>query len=388
MRPGFWFSFLLITGSYTRGYPQPPVDLGNIQVTVTFETTPAIFTVTTAPLRYNKTFALSFQLDDGNKDIYTHGFPFLEGGKISDTLYPGLKFTDGCGNDLNFKMSSSIYSFTEKEGKLIDAHDPGSAYASINVTWPQLTEMYRKDWGISNHGLTSGISPNPSEDIAENHRYIKNIMTSGTPGGPEMAIFVNPSGNESYTLPAISQGYLICFREGAKFGKPSLNVAGKWDHQRIEMGRTNLYREVNLSAMVDAMAAASVNGEHHWGVVFSHSITNSAYGYTFTTFKNHMRHIAATYGKAGRDNLWMATEEEIVDYLLLKDTLKIHTRLKGKVLDVSFTGSIPSNLRFYNITLLINSDANISSVNCANVSKFSWCGKGIPSAMINFSKFK
>ena len=49
--------------------------------------------------------------DDGEKDIYTNAFPLLNGGTIIGVTYPGLKYTDGCGNDQKFKMSASIFSF-------------------------------------------------------------------------------------------------------------------------------------------------------------------------------------------------------------------------------------------------------------------------------------
>ena len=45
--------------------------LQNIRIVVTFTSAPSNYTVTKAPLRFNKLFAFSMEEDDGEKDIYT-----------------------------------------------------------------------------------------------------------------------------------------------------------------------------------------------------------------------------------------------------------------------------------------------------------------------------
>ena len=378
--------FLMFLFPFGAGLHAQPVDsLKNIKVTITFATPPSTFSVTKASLRFNKTFALSFQIDDGKKDVYNPGFQFLNGGTVGDSVYPGLKFTDGCGNDLKFKMTSALFSFAKQGGVFIDGHDPAGPYATTNVTWPELVEMYQAGWGVANHGLSSDIGSSLSYDIARNHSFVKLKMALACQGGPDMRMFVNPNGNDSYTQPAFDQGYLACFRGGAAFGRPSLNVTSTWNHHDIDMYRANLYGTVDLSALTDAMATASINGAHHWGVVFTHYLTNGNYGYTFPVFKGHMNYIADTYGKTGLDNLWMATEEEILEYLLIKDTLNVQTMLNDTTLEITFSGNVPPGYRFYNSTLLIDADANVSSMTTTGVSGASFNGIGTSSSMINIT---
>lgn len=359
--------------------------LQNIRVVIGFATPPSSVTVTKAPLRYNKDFALSFQIDDGKKDIWSHGFPFFEGGVGPDSTYAGLTFTDGCGNALNFKMSAAIYSFAKPGGVLTDCHDPNGTYATTNVTWPELITMYRKSWGVANHGLTSDIATNIPYDIATNHRYIRLKMLPACSGGPNLRIFVNPNGKESYTQPAFGLNYLVCYREGYPFGKPSFNVVSSWDHHDIKMGRTNLYGTINLSAIVDDMASASVDGAHHWGSVFTHYITNGTFGYTYPVFKDHMRYIASRFGSQGLDNIWMATEEEILEYLLVKDSLIISQIVNDTLLEIRFAGKIPCDYRFYNSSLLVDADAVITSINFSGVQKATFNGIGTMHSLINLS---
>ncbi len=384
-KKAIFFVFML---SVIQGYTfvAPPIDsLKNIKVTITFSTPPSDFAVTKAPLRFNKTFAFSFQIDDGKKDIYSPGFLFLNGGTYADSTYPGLKFTDGCGNDLKFKMSSALFSFAKQGGVYIDGHDANGPYATTNVTWPELIEMYQADWGVANHGLSSDIGASLSYDISRNHSYVKLKMQQACQGGPDMSMFVNPNGNTGYTQPAFDLGYLACFRGGASFGRPGLNVVSTWDHHHIDMYRANLYETIDLSALMDAMAAASINGARHWGVVFTHYITNGTYGYTFPVFKNHMNYIANTYGKNGLDNMWMATEEEVLEYLLMNDMLTVQAQLNDNVLEIKFTGNIPTDYRFYNTTLLVDANAVITSITTEGTGAASFIGTGTPAAMINLS---
>ncbi len=380
----FWLLFFFLNCEFIA-LAQQIDSLQNITIYVTFASPPTSFTVNKAPLRYNKSFAYSFQIDDGGKDIYSLGFPLFQGGTIGSTTYPGLKFTDGCGNDKTFKMSSSLFSFSTYGGSEIDMHDPNGAYATLNITWPEIAVMLQNDWGISNHGLTSSTAGNKEYDIARNHSYVKLKTLSAINGGDDMGVFVNPNGEEAYTAPAFAQGYLTCYRMGYSFGDPSFDVTSSWNHNQIMMGRTGVGNSANLPALIDAMAAASVGGAHHWGVHFTHSIENGNWGYDFTTFQSVMNYVTDTYGKNGLDNIWMATEEEVLDYLLVKDAITVNTQLTGTVLKITYSGSIPSSFHYYNNSLLVNADQPISSVTATGVTGVTYNGTGTSSSLINIT---
>ena len=359
--------------------------LQHITISVTFASPPGSFTVTKAPLRFNKSFAYSFQIDDGGKDIYTHGYPFFEGGTAAGNTFPGLKYTDGCGNDHFFKMSSSLFSFSTYGGGENDMHDPGSAFAPITVTWPELIELYQHNWGVSNHGLTSDVTSEKEYEVARNHSYVKLKTQTATTGGIDMNIFVNPNGVEAYTPVAFSQGSLVCYRVGYTVGDPSLDVTSAWDHNQIKMGRKGVGNTASLIPLVDAMAAASAGSARHWGVHFTHAVTNGSYGYDFATFQTAMNHVANTYGKNGLDNIWMATEEEILDYLLIKDAISINTQLTGSVLHITFSGTIPSSYKYYLHSLLVNADQPIISVTATGISNLTFNGTGTNNSLINIA---
>lgn len=379
------FFSIFLTAASALANSQGFDSLQNIQITVTFSEAPATFTVAKAPLRFNKTFAFSYQMDDGEKNIYTHAFPYFKGGLVGTTSYPGLTFTDGCGHDVHFTMSSSLFSFRTSQPGGVDIHDPSGPYATMNVTWPELDEMYQNGWGISNHGLSSEGSGDYTYLVARNNSYVKLKTQAATAGGVNMGIFVNPNGIEAFSPYAFAQGLLVCYREGYNFGVPSFNVNSVWNHQNIEMGRTNTYSGVNLSALVDGIASASTGGGNNWGVAFTHSVVNPSYGYSFTEFKTHMDYIANTYGKSGLDNIWMAIEEEVLDYLLIKDAVTVATQLVNNQLIITLSGTIPSSYRFYNLSLLVNSDKPITAITPSGVTSYSFNGVGQQSSLINLT---
>ena len=336
---------------------QPP---GVSLVVVQFSQPPSFATVAKTPFRYNKSFAFSFHHDDGAKDIYSHAFKFLNGGVVNGITYPGLKFTDGVGNDINFRMSAAIFSF--EQGGAIDGRDPYGPYAAINVTWPELIEMYQAGWGIYNHNLTSANAGNYVYEIRRNHSYVKRKTQAATQGGVDMQVFVNPAGDINYTQPAFNQGYRAAYREGYTFGVPHFNVNSTWNPQQVPMGRTNIYTGISLSGLVNAIAAASVGGQNHWGSAFTHSVVNPGWGLSFQSFMNQMNAIASSYGKNGADNIWMTTEEEILNYRIVHDLTTVSSVLAGNLLAITLTGNIPTNLRFYALSLLVNADAPISNI--------------------------
>ena len=131
-------------------------NLSNLSVVVEFKSEPISVNIIHTPLRYNKNFALSYTLDDGLKNGYTHAYKFISGGIVDGTDYDPLYYTDGCGNDINFAMSAAISSLS---GDLTeDYHDPNTPFANIYLTWPQINEMYQGGWGVFNHGLSTATN--------------------------------------------------------------------------------------------------------------------------------------------------------------------------------------------------------------------------------------
>lgn len=362
---------------------QPKAAPGVQYIMVNFASPPSIATVTKTVLRYNKDFALSFHTDDGFQDVYTVGFQFFTGINESGNSYPGLFYTDGCGNDISFKLSNSVFSFSGYNNE--DMHQPGNGYGA--VSWPQLATMYLNGCSINNHGFTSDAFTEPDYmhyTIRRNESFIRRRLLSTVEGGVKTRIFVNPNGATPYTDAAFAAGYRAALRMGAWGVIPNegldIGTFNNWN-QPLELNR-NLAESTNVKQMADNYAEAANNNSHFWMPLFTHRIIED---YPQASFFSDFNYIADNYGKNGTDKVWMTTEEEIIDYQIVRQLTTVNHVVTGNVLLITLSGDLPTDLRHYALSLLVEADANISSVNIIGGAGHSYNGTGTNSSLINLS---
>jgi hypothetical protein len=358
----------------------PPADPGVTWIMVTFDQIPSTYSVIKTPLRYNKTFAISFHNDDGIADIYTEGFPFFTGIPVGSTSYPGLFYTDGCGNDISFKLSSNLFSFNGESGP--DMHTPGNGYGV--VSWPQLDIMYKNGCGIYSHGINSDAFSDldfVNYSIKRNESYIRRKLFETTPGGVQTRLFVNPNGNGAYSQPAFDLGYFGALNQISQsvIGNNGGDV-NNYDNWLIPANLNRLIAEAtNVMQLADDMFDNSINGANYWAPIFTHSIVSQ---YPLADFHTDFNYIATTYGRDGLDNVWVATEEEVISYLRVKEATNITYGLAGNILLITLSGSIPSDMRFYPLSLLVDADANITNIQFSGGTN-TYNGIGQTSSLIN-----
>lgn len=361
--------------AYTQNYP--PQAPGVEWVLVTFDQPPTDVSVEVTPLRYNKDFALSFHADDGIDDVYDVGFQYFTG---VNSTHPGLFYSDGAGNQVSFKISSALFSYSASQG--VDMHEEDNNFNA--VTWGQLEIMYQNGCGIYNHGFTDNSSTQPDfmyYSIKRNESYIRRQLYETTPGGVQTRVFVNPDGAQAYTPVAFDLGYRYVFNQSAQFIDPNdgidVNSITNWD-QSLEMFRAQ-YEDINMQSVADQLAANSVDGAHYWLPVFTHGLTGFQ-----TTFQNDFSYIAQTYGSQGADNIWMATEEEILNYLITREAVEINHGLAGNNLLVFLDGEVPSDLRFYTLSLAVEAEgAVITDIQVNGGTNNNWSPLNQPQALIN-----
>ncbi|MBN2884337.1 hypothetical protein JXE04_00175, partial [Patescibacteria group bacterium] len=395
-------------------------------ITITFNTAPTSANVTVAPLKYNKDFAFSYVFDDGLIAGYDVAFKYMNGG-YSDYLgqyFGGLYFTDGAGNNVPFRGG---YAFYARNSNYSDIHINTPSY----ITWNQLQETVDNGWNIFNHGYTSASVP------ADNPDYVYYV---GDPGGHvtgaldydyelsqlnvEMANHISlknnngdiiaplqttqvilPNGDANYIQPAFDGGFTSVYAQREDYffdGSTSIaplstNVSSAISPNRHIMQRWFDYETRYLIGgeypgglfdRVDQLAANSAGADKYWGQSFTHQITTSSFsgdwngGITFNSWKSLMDHIENNYGRFGSDNAWVAGPEEIYDYMMVKQNMSLSQNLVDNVLTIEIdTSNVPNDLKFYALSLLVNSDAIISSINYG--SDFSYHTHNLTTGLIN-----
>ena len=341
---------------------QPSLPPSALVLTVTFAEVPTVLDIQKAPLRYNKKFAYSLTLDDGLRDAYTCAFPLLNGGYVAgnNTTYPGLFYTDGCGNDLKFKSGSAWYSLG---GSMNDLHINSTNY----LNWNELQNMLTAGWNVYNHSLQHAAGPGTDYDyqILENTKYIRNKT------GYTTRHFMVPSGDQGYVEPAFANGMVAVYaNNGGYSGYPNgLNVKDPLNYGSFKMFRRFLYDDYynpsNICQHIDNAANLSTNGNYYWYNDFTHRVDFQTYGgsLVFPTFEFYMNHIANTYGKNGSDCIWVAPLQEVFEYLQVRDLSVLSTSLSGNQLQIAIDRSfLPDSLLRYALSFVISSDADIVSV--------------------------
>ena len=354
-----------------------------VLVRVTLNAPPASLMVTKAPLRYDKDFAYSLSLDDGLIDAYTAAFPLLHGGLVKDnnTVYPGLYYTDGCGNPIPFAAGISWYSVNSSGN---DIHVNTPAY----VTWTQLSELYNNGWKVYNHSWSHAAN---STAIDYSYQVEANNALVKAKTGIDMRHFVIPSGDQNYIAPAFAGGMLTVMGNNIAFrGAP----AGYQVDQPLDYSNFRLYRMLladanhnvdNIMLKLNSVAAKSVDGTHFWWNEFTHHVgfQSSGSSLLFPLFEYYMNSVANRYGQAGADNIWMAPMQDVYEYLSVRDNAVVFWDIKGNEVNILVDYSTASaGISKGALSLLVNTDQDFREVRVFGCSKNSFRGSGVKK-MIN-----
>lgn len=332
--------------------------------------------VTLAPLKFNKHFAYSFTVDDGYRSAYATAFPLLNGGKISAALpdewqndeggdgsiSEGLFFSDGCGNKQAFKLGLAINS-----GNIGDAPENRG-----HLSWPEVGQMYAAGWDLLNHGYHHATKHGTDfhSEVTSNINEVKKQF------GISMSQFVVPGGESDpgyeheYEKWALAEGsFAVASYKGAG---PAIGVEKPVDLDHLIYARHFLQSGKDASGFpVAAKALVTLDSiakqpKPMWYNEFTHGVGNSnLWGLSlfFPEFKYYMTSIAAKYGAKGSDTIWMASFQEVYEYIWLRDHTKVEWRQQGT--DVVITlqlPQIPKSFRYRSISLNVETTARFNVV--------------------------
>ena len=357
--------------------------VGINSVAVIFESNPTYLNIYKTPLKYNKEFALSFHISNANKDIYTHAFPYLNGGSVEGVSYPGLTFTDGCDNAVNFKMGTSLYSYAA-DG-FTDIHDPAGASADDFITWTEAAELYQAGWGLFSQGVLPDNSGDQYYSIARNHSFVKFKTHELISGGIPMNVLMNPEGDNTFTTPAFVQNYRASYSSYTE-GIPYYDIRLIPNSDSLKMGSNSMDNQQSIATLADLIHNNYDPNTRLWASANLSTITDgSIKGYSFSVFRFYMNYIENKYGTSGLDNVWMTSEEEVWDYLTNYDLITIHQEILDDRLLITFSGNLPAHLNNYALSLLVESDANIQSIEVNGGNNNTYKIKADTSALINLN---
>jgi len=308
-----------------------------------------------ADLKYNKEFAYSFILDDGLVSAYKVALPLFQGGLISPpytdewlsdqggngSISKGLFYSDGCGHRIPFRASIAINAHKIENDTL--------AHRGF-LSWNEVRTLYHSGWGIMNHGFDHKTQKGSDfkKEIQLNQEAIQAQL------GIETHYFIVPGGEgewnyqNQYTNLAFEQGFTAV---GGNTGEAILNISPPFKPEQFvysrfflndKKGKIKPLKNSKKSTLIHAFTHG-VGNQNLWGI-----------SCTFPQFSQYMVSLESHFGIKGKDNIWMAPTEEIVDYIRIRDHYKMEYKRKDSTLSLIL--KIPLNLmnqRFRSISLRV-----------------------------------
>ena len=354
-----------------------------IRITVVLDTPAAGARVRVAPLRYNKLFACSFTMDDGLVSAARVAFPFFSGGKTAPPFkdqwgldqgadgkdYPGLYYTDGCGNIRPFTAAVAVNAHSLRED---------STPAAGNLSWNQLERMTQAGWEVLNHGFThaTGKDVKAAGEVANNTSAVRRHLHL------RMRHFVIPGGKDDalslplYTAAAFDQGLQVV--HSSHYRDYWIDPPERSNWNRLRIGRCFLHSNMN-GDMFREIAQHLETGKHYWLNTFTHSVGNDNLwniSFRFGDFAAFFNRLAATYGKDGADNMWFAPPGAVHDYEALRRAVKPGIRTNGDTLLITFNvHNLPVPGKNRALTFVVQAGAGIRKVHAENCTVESYGGK-------------
>lgn len=369
----------------------PRTQASNVKtVVVTFKTIPTYATATPTTLKYNKDFVFSINADDGFKDSYSIFYKTLNGGRIasSTTVSNGAYYTDGAGNKVPFRGNLQLSTMNTNIGESFQTvrNIGNTAY----VDWNEATELANKGWDITNHGWSHNGFPDPVDRIfpyPEPHgpstidydfEIEQNQIDIEANTGLRPIIMGQPDADPNYD-PYVYNNHGI-FAKVKKFSAANrYSIAGTNVTPTLDLNQFNIYGYVYIStygetigdnandikSFVDFIEDSSVGGNHYWNRLTLHRFyeDEGLNGMGAQSLTDIVNHIENNYGAKGADNAWVASSQEVYEYLYARQTLVINQALSGQTLTLTLDfGNYPEAFRRQAISLLVDSDAEILSV--------------------------
>lgn len=325
---------------YIIGEPDPEAPITSLVVQIKFATTPSSASAVVAQRKYNKKNHWAFEWDDATGGAAT-------GLGILNSAY----FTDGCGNNINYRgtlafnganeNSGAEYTYPGGDGKVSKAN----MLAMINAGWEMSDHSYFHD------PVGFGASVTPLDNTQRMQSYIKHLLNYWTRSK------VVPTNYAGHATAARDLGYLYSTSEGTfdSFTPEGVfNPFGNWAN--VPAGFAALRRGFTdgwAGSLADLKAAfdttkASTNRFYRVG---SHTIDATA-------FQNLVSYIQAN----ANDEFLVSSTREWLEYNEMK-AQPFSQNLIGNTLTltIDLTG-LDSKNRWKDLSFNITSAATISSV--------------------------
>lgn len=325
---------IMITCRYVRGLLSFDVFEVSIPLSELGITSDNEVTVEMPSLKYNKKFAFSWTTDDSILSIYSLMHKYINKKYIDDTynyhdgMPPTTGFipdrflcsTDGCGNDVRFRVDSGWVSYNKNMSDGIHS----DSYPYEYVRWSEMNVFFDFFNTAMNHG--GGDQTKPLESI----QMCGDRILEKTGYFPYLLLV--PGGTSGYQETAEALDYIYHYhnKENLNFSTDSL-TAESFKAKTGLLGR-KIYDGMTHEQLCAYIDAEAVRVDHPYIYLGGHVVSDDAAKAQIKwtdAVRPFLDYLHNTYGKEGNDSIWFAGPEEVYEYLFTR----VHSIISKSVKD-------------------------------------------------------
>lgn len=310
-----------------------------------------------APLKYDKHFAFTFTCDDSYVTAYSLIWRFINAKWIDDREFfhmdgvPSSGFvpdrplvmTDGCGNDRRFGFSCAIWPTwgNEKNDTFIKELSRTGANSQY-IAWEELARL--ADFGVSmlfhnvDERVYGKVDPaRIAQGLQDDYQKVYDKL------GLRMKVLGVPDGSEAYAEAARNSD-LIRFTRNSLSWQTRIRL-----HSCGDLYKAQTYGGGNNSVPAQKLAELAeqaASDDPYWVGLTIHRGD--------ATYTAMLDEIYRLYGKPGSDALWVASWDEVYEYVAMREGARISKSVEGR--SVVFEVEVPAGeeFQFRDISLLVD----------------------------------
>ena len=277
------------------------------------------------PLKYGKSWAYSFEQDDGPVSTLTVTQPFLAKYQWNDA-------PPGVAGGVNRPFVGTVAVILGSVGN-----------NDTVLSFEQIAELKKLGWGIANHSFWhSGVHWDPKllNTPAQNRRELfwsQTFFTELIGNGRAASHFVFPNGDYNYGPFLKEFGLLAGTRTSGWSPHNLLDPKLNWlNYPRSYLDEGNW---ANSNDVMQEFPAAPQNGD--FLIDFTHEMNGDPQSANQRRWTARLDHISQTWGPKGDNSMWVAPSDEVVAYFMAARAATV--KMDGKQLEVTLPPGAPGS---------------------------------------------
>ncbi len=299
----------------------------------------AALKIEVCPLKYGKRWAYSFEQDDGAISVLTVTQPFFAKYQWNDAP-PGV----AGGANRPFVGTAAVIL--------------GSVGNGNSVSFEQIAELRKRDWGIANHSFWhSGVHwdeklLNTPEQNRRELFWSQTFYAELIGRGRAATHFVFPNGDYNYG-PFLKEYGLLAGSRTAGTSPHNLfdDKLNLLDYPRSYLDENNWIKSDDA---MQGLPVAPQNGD--FLIDFTHEMSSDSQSINQRRWTMRLDHISRKWGPTGDNSVWVAPSDKVVAYFLAAREAKVSINIGAEIgaKNGQITVTLPPGAPGSALTLKIN----------------------------------